>query len=189
MKFTELPLPGAYRIDLERRGDDRGFFARYFCRREYAALGLDADIVQINNSFSRQTGTLRGMHYQLPPHAETKVVRVLAGRIFDAIIDLRPKSASFGRWFGIELDADARAMLYVPKGFAHGFLTLEPDTEVLYLVSGFYAPQHERCVRWDDPKFAIAWPAEPQLLSDKDRAQGDFDTGHHLAGMEDLTVP
>jgi dTDP-4-dehydrorhamnose 3,5-epimerase len=180
MIFTETPVAGAYLIELEKRGDDRGFFARFFCEKEYQALGLDSRVVQINNSLSAQCGTLRGMHYQLPPHAETKVVRCLRGGLYDVILDLRAGSPTVGRWFGAELTSENRRMMYVPKGVAHGFLTLADDTEALYLVSDFYAPEHERGIRWDDPHFAISWPFAPVVLSDKDRSLPDFDPTRHL---------
>ena len=182
MKFTETPLAGAYLVDLEKRGDERGFFARFFCERDFAARGLETRFVQINNSLSVEVGTLRGMHYQLPPAAEVKLVRCLAGALWDAILDLRPASPSFGKWFAAELSAENRRMMYVPRGFAHGFLTLAPNTEALYLVSAFYAPERERGVRWNDPRFAIAWPHPPQAISDKDAGQRDFDMAYHLEG-------
>jgi dTDP-4-dehydrorhamnose 3,5-epimerase len=183
MRFIETPLKGAYLIELEKRGDERGFFARCFCVDEFRALGLDERIAQINNSFSAEKGTLRGMHYQLPPQAETKIVRCVRGRLFDAIIDLRRDSETFGKWFGAELSAENRMMMYVPKGFAHGFLTLEDGTEALYLVSKFYAPENERGLRWDDPRFGVEWPIAPVVLSDKDRQQRDFDPSYHLEGL------
>jgi len=180
MKFTETPLKGAYVIELEKRGDDRGFFARFFCEREYQAHGLNHHIVQINNSLSKVKGTLRGMHYQLAPKAEDKVIRCLRGALFDAIIDLRPGSPTFLKHFTIELTAENRTMLYVPKGFAHGFLTLTEDTESFYLVTEFYSPEKERGVRYNDPKFGIRWPMEPAVISDKDRNQPDFNPAIHL---------
>jgi dTDP-4-dehydrorhamnose 3,5-epimerase len=180
MIFTETPLAGAYLIDLEKRGDDRGFFARAFCEREFASHGLVTGFVQINNSLSAQRGTLRGMHYQLSPKAETKVVRCIRGALYDAILDLREGSPTFGQSFAAELTAENRRMMYVPKGFAHGFFTLADDTEAFYLVDEFYAPEHERGIRWDDPKFSIRWPSQPVVLSDKDRNHRDFDPGWHL---------
>ena len=180
MKFIPTPLAGAYTIELEKRGDDRGFFARYFCVNEYAAAGLDHKIVQINNSLSRIKGTLRGMHYQLSPKQETKVVRCVRGALYDVILDLRPDSTTFGKWFAATLTAENRLMMYVPKGFAHGFLTLEPDTEALYLASEFYAPDRERGVRWNDPRFGIRWPDAPVVISDKDKLQPDFNAEVHL---------
>jgi dTDP-4-dehydrorhamnose 3,5-epimerase len=184
MEFTGTPLAGACLVDLEKRGDERGFFARFFCEREFAEHGLETRFVQINNSLSAEAGTLRGMHYQLPPAAEVKLVRCVRGALWDAILDLRPDSPSFGRWFAAELTAENRRMMYVPQGFAHGFLTLAPNTEALYLVSAFYAPERERGVRWDDPRFAIAWPHPPRVISDKDARQRDFDPAYHLGMAE-----
>ncbi len=180
MIFTETPIPGAYLIDLEKRGDDRGFFARVFCRNEFAGQGLETEFVQINNSLSGDRGTLRGMHYQLGPAAEVKVVRCVKGALWDAILDLREGSASFGRSFGAELTAENRRMMYVPRGFAHGFLTLTGDCEAFYLVSAFYAPEAERGVRWNDPKFAIQWPSPPIVISEKDLDRPDFDPSLNL---------
>jgi dTDP-4-dehydrorhamnose 3,5-epimerase len=180
MIFAETPLRGLFLIDVEKKGDERGFFARAFCEKEFGAHGLVTRFVQINNSLSGQKGTLRGMHYQLPPKAETKVVRCIRGGLYDVALDLRPRSPTFGKSFGAELTAENRRMLYVPKGFAHGFLTLAPDTEAFYFVDEFYSPEHERGVRWNDPKFNISWPAEPTVLSDKDRNQRSFDAAWHL---------
>ena len=180
MKFIQTPLPGAYLIELEKRGDDRGFFARFFCQKEYAQQGLKQNIAQINNSLSAQKGTLRGLHYQLPPHAEVKVVRCIRGALYDAILDLRRDSPAFGQWYAAELTAENRRMLYVPEGCAHGFMTLAENTEALYLVTAFYAPERERCVRWDDPKFGVRWPLAPVVISEKDRTQKDFDPAWHL---------
>ena len=181
MIFTETPLNGAFLIDLEKRGDERGFFARAFCEREFAGHGLATRIVQANNSLSAQKGTLRGMHYQLAPKAETKIVRCLRGALHDIILDLHTL-----RYFRPELrralTAENRRMMYVPKGFGHGFITLTDDTEAFYLVDEFYAPECERGVRWDDPRFAIHWPAQPVVISDKDRNYRDFDPAWHLAG-------
>jgi dTDP-4-dehydrorhamnose 3,5-epimerase len=180
MRFTPTPLSGAVLIDLDKREDERGFFARFFCEREFAEAGLETRIVQINNSLSRDRGTLRGMHYQLGEAAEVKLVRAVKGALWDAILDLRPDSATFGQSFGAELSAENRRMMYVPRGFAHGFLTLEENTEALYLVSAFYDPARERGVRWNDPRFAIRWPAEPLVISEKDAQQRDFDPAWHL---------
>ena len=180
MIFTETPLAGAYLIDVEKRGDERGFFARTFCEQEFATHGLATRIVQANNSLSARKGTLRGMHYQLAPKAETKLVRCIRGALHDVILDLRPDSATFGQSFGADLTPENRRMMYVPKGFAHGFITLAEDTETLYFVDEFYAPQCERGVRWNDPRFAIKWPAEPVVISDKDRGVRDFDPAWHL---------
>lgn len=181
MIFTETPVEGAYLIDLEKRGDERGFFARAFCRNEFAAMGLETEFVQVNNSLSAAKGTLRGMHYQLPPAAEVKVVRCIAGALWDVVLDLRRDSPSYGRWFGAELSAANRRMMYAPKGIAHGFVTLAHDTEAFYFVSAFYAPELERGVRWNDPRFGIEWPLAPVVISDKDRDRADFDPAAHLA--------
>ncbi|HEY1662851.1 MAG TPA: dTDP-4-dehydrorhamnose 3,5-epimerase [Verrucomicrobiae bacterium] len=180
MKFIETPLRGAYVIELEKRGDDRGWFARFFCEREYQQHGLNHQIVQANTSVSKYAGTLRGMHYQLTPKAEDKIVRCLRGALFDAIIDLRPASPTFLKKFHLRLDPENRTMIYVPKGFAHGFITLEPDTEAFYLVTEFYAPDRERGIRYNDPKFSIPWPMEPVVISDKDKNQPDFNPEIHL---------
>lgn len=180
MLFTETPLKGAYVIDLEKRGDERGFFARVFCRREFEQHGLAPEFVQVNSSLSAERGTLRGMHYQLAPRAETKLVRCIRGALWDVMLDLRPQSPTFGNSFAAELTAENRRMLYIPKGFAHGFITLADATEAFYLVDEYYAPERERIVRWNDPKFQIDWPAKPTVLSDKDRAAPDFDPAYHL---------
>lgn len=180
MQFLSTPLDGARLIELDRIGDDRGFFARAFCEREFADEGLVSRFVQVNNSLSADKGTLRGMHYQLAPHAETKLVRCIRGSLWDVILDLRPDSATFGRHFGAELSAENRRMMYVPKGFAHGFITLEDDTEAFYFVDEFYAPDAERGIRWNDAEFAIDWPAQPVIISDKDSDHRDFDRAWHL---------
>jgi dTDP-4-dehydrorhamnose 3,5-epimerase len=181
MQFIPTPLAGAYLIDLEKRGDDRGFFARAFCEQEFAAQKLVSRFVQVNNSLSAFKGTLRGMHYQLAPKAETKLVRCIRGALWDVILDLRAESPTFGQYFGAELSAENRRMMYVPKGFAHGFITLQDDTEAFYFVDEFYSPEQERGLRWNDPRFGIKWPAEPVVLSDKDRGHKDFYPAWHLA--------
>ena len=176
MTFTETDLPGAFVVDLEPRQDDRGFFARAWCETEFAEHGLSTVVAQCNVSFSRKKGTLRGLHYQVAPHAEVKLVRCLRGALYDVIVDLRPASPTYRRWLGVELTAENRRMLYVPEGFAHGFQTLADDTEAFYQVSAAYAPDAERGVRWDDPAFAIEWPdAEGALMSEKDRSWPDFE--------------
>jgi len=180
MIFTQTPIAGAFLIDLEKRGDERGFFARLFCEKEFAAHGLVTHFVQVNNSLSATRGTLRGMHYQLPPKAETKLVRCVRGALWDAIVDLRPNSPTFGKSFGAELSAENRRMLYVPKGFAHGFVTLADATEAVYFVDEFYGPEQERIARWNDPRYGIQWPIAPVVLSDKDRDARDFDPQWHL---------
>lgn len=180
MIFNETPLLGVYIIELEKRGDERGFFARFYCQKEFINLNLDTNIVQINNSLSAYKGTLRGMHYQLSPNAETKIVRCIRGSLYDVILDLRPESPTFKRWFGIELTAENRKMLYVPKGFAHGFITLEDNTEALYLVTEFYSPLNERGIRWDDKEFNIEWPITPNIISEKDQNHPNFSIDIHL---------
>lgn len=179
MKFYKTPLEGACLIELERRGDDRGFFARFFCEKEFAAEGLETRFVQVNNSLSAKAGTLRGLHYQLPPSGEVKVVRALKGALWDCIVDLRAGSPTFGKWFAAELNDDNRLMMYVPRGFAHALLTLSDDVEALYLVSAFYAPQSERGLRWNDPALAIEWPIAPAEISAKDRNWPDLDPEFH----------
>jgi dTDP-4-dehydrorhamnose 3,5-epimerase len=183
MKFHPTRLLGAYTIELEKRGDDRGFFARLYCQREFESAAIPTAIVQINNSLSAKAGTLRGMHYQLPPAAEIKVVRCIRGALFDVIIDLRPDSPTFGQWFGAELSADNRLMMYVPRGFAHGFITLSDDTEAFYLVNAFYTPEAERGLRFNDPRFNVIWPQTPVDVSDKDRSWPDFDPTFHGTEM------
>lgn len=177
MIFSETPLQGAFTIDLEKREDERGFFARSFCVKEFGANSLLSSIVQINNSLTLQKGTLRGMHYQVPAMAEVKVVRCIRGALFDVIIDLRPGSPTFGQSYGVELTAENRRMLYVPEQFAHGFLTLTDNTEAFYLVSQYYSAPHERGIRWDDPRFSISWPYTPLHMSDKDASWPDYSGG------------
>jgi dTDP-4-dehydrorhamnose 3,5-epimerase len=175
MIFTELPIPGAFVIDLERRDDARGFFARAWCANEFADQGLSTRLVQCNISFSTRQGTLRGMHFQRDPHAEVKLVRCTRGAVYDVIIDLRPASQTYMQWLGVELSADNRRALYVPEGFAHGYQTLVDDTETFYQVSEFYAPQAEGGVRWNDPAFGIEWPyPETALVSAKDASWPDY---------------
>lgn len=184
MKFLKTPIDGAHIIELERREDHRGFLGRLFCEREFTAAGLEGRFVQINNSSSTRKGIVRGLHYQAPPHAEVKVMRVIRGSIFDVIVDVRNGSPTFGRWFGAELSADNRRMMYAPRGFAHGFLSLTDDVEVIYMASAFYAPGFERGVRFDDPKVAIAWPIPPLEVSDKDRAWPDLDEAYHAVSPD-----
>ena len=174
MIFTETKLKGAFILEPDRLEDDRGFFARSWCQREFAAHSLNPRLVQCSISFSKKKGTLRGMHYQLSPYAETKLVRCTNGSIYDAIIDLRPQSPTFKQCFGLVLTARNHKMLYVPEGFAHGFLTLEDNTEVFYQMSEFYSPEHARGVRWNDPAFGIAWPLNPSIISERDRNYSDF---------------
>lgn len=174
MIFTETPLKGAFMVELERLEDERGFFARAWCQREFEAHGLNPRLVQCNVSFNKQQGTLRGMHYQAAPFEEAKLVRCTTGAIYDVIIDLRTDSATFKQYFGITLTPEGRNMLFVPEGFAHGFLTLADNSEVFYQMSEFYAPGYGRGVRWDDPAFGIAWPEPVQVISERDAAYPDF---------------
>lgn len=169
MKFIPLAVEGAYRIEAEPLEDERGWFARFFCAAEFEAHGLQTRWVQANQSLSRKAYTLRGLHYQKPPHEEVKLVRCLRGRIWNVVADLRPDSPSFGRWDAVELSSSLLRWIYVPQGCANGFLTLEDDSEVFYLVSTAYAPQAESGVRWDDPFIAIRWPGQPRVLSVKDQ--------------------
>lgn len=168
MRFTETSLEGAYLVELEKHADERGFFARAFCQREFEDHGLEPRVAQANTSFSNQKGTMRGMHYQVPPASETKLVRCIRGAIYDVIVDVRPESPTYLEHVGEELSAENRNALYVPRGFAHGCVSLVDDTEIMYLVSEFYAPGHERGLRFDDPTLGIEWPIEISLISDKD---------------------
>ena len=174
MIFTESRLKGAYVIEIQRLQDERGFFARSWCQKEAEAYGLRPNWVQCNISFNLQKGTLRGMHYQAAPFEEAKLVRCTAGAIYDVIIDLRCDSSTFKEHFGITLSSRNWKMLYVPKGFAHGFLTLEDNTEVFYQMSEFFAPEQSRGVRWNDPTVGIEWPSEVQVISERDRNYPDF---------------
>lgn len=170
MRFTETPLRGAFVIDLEQRVDERGFFARTFCARDFEEHGLRPVVAQANLSFNHRSGTLRGMHYQLPPAAETKLVRCTRGAIYDVIVDLREDSPTHMQHFGVELTAENRRALYVPELFGHGYLTLTAEAEVEYQVSEFYAPGQERGMRHDDPALGIEWPVAIEVISDKDAA-------------------
>jgi dTDP-4-dehydrorhamnose 3,5-epimerase len=181
MRFAETDLPGAFVIELERREDERGFFARAWCEQEFADHGLETRVSQSNLAYNRKAGTLRGMHYQAPPHAEVKLVRCTSGAVYDVIVDLRPESSAYMRWIGVELSAENRRALYVPEGFAHGYQTLVDDTETYYQVSAPYTPAAERGVRWDDPIFGIEWPpADNRVISSKDRDWPDYRPGTAL---------
>lgn len=182
MLYRPTDIHGAFIVELEPRGDARGFFARMFDADEFAGHGLDANVPQVNTSMSTQAGTLRGLHYQVAPHGEAKLVKCIRGAVLDVVVDMRGDSPTFGRWYGVELSADNRRMLYVPKGCAHGFLTLADATEILYLASAPYSGAHERVLRWNDPRIAIAWPRDPATISDKDRDARDFDPSYHLSG-------
>lgn len=174
MRFLPTPLLGAYLIELELKEDERGFFARSYCHEEFVEHGLNSDFVQCNISYNKTKGTLRGMHFQKAPHEEVKVVRCTQGAIFDVIIDIRPKSATFRHWHGVELTSSNRLAYYVPGGFAHGFLTLEGECEVLYQMSTSYSPDAASGVRWNDPAFGIPWPEQVRMISERDSAYPDF---------------
>ena len=168
MTFHEMALQGVYRVELEKREDHRGFFARVWCAEEYRKHGLCAEYVQHNVGFSPRRGTLRGIHYQRAPHCEVKVVRCTMGKVFDVAVDLRTDSESYGKWCGIELSATNRSMLYIPEGCAHGYLTLADDAEVIYYTSKSYAPESSSGVRYDDPELGIVWPEPVRVVSDAD---------------------
>ena len=174
MIFKETPLAGAFVLAPEPREDARGLFARTWCRREVEAYGLDSRIAQCSTSLNRVRGTVRGMHFQVAPFAETKLVRCTRGAIHDVIVDLRPESPTFTRHFAIRLTEDNRRSLYVPVGFAHGFQTLRDDCEVFYQISEFYSPEHSRGVRWNDPVFGIDWPEAMRVITDRDGSYPDF---------------
>lgn len=174
MKFIDYRLNGAFIIEPQLIEDERGFFARIFCRKEFEQHGLNSRFVQCSISFNPKKGTLRGMHYQISPFEEIKIVRCTMGAIYDVIIDLRPDSKTFMQWIGVELSAGNRRMIYIPKGFAHGFQTLMDDTEVFYQMSEFYAPEYARGVRWNDPQFNISWPDDIRTISPKDNTYDDF---------------
>jgi dTDP-4-dehydrorhamnose 3,5-epimerase len=174
MIFSETDLPGAFLVEPEHLDDERGFFARVWCRREFAANALSTEFVQSSISFSTSRATLRGMHYQAAPYEEDKLIRCTRGGIYDVIIDLRPDSVTFLQHGKTVLTADNRMMLYVPKGFAHGFLTLQDATEVTYNMSEFHEPEYARGVRWNDPVFGIEWPNEARVISERDQSYADF---------------
>jgi dTDP-4-dehydrorhamnose 3,5-epimerase len=174
MRFDTTQLDGAWLIGLEPANDNRGFFARTFCTREFAERGLETAFVQQSTSFSTARGTIRGMHFQREPAAEVKVVSCARGAIYDVIVDLRKRSPTYRRWQGFELSAENRRRLYIPAGYAHGFQTLSDDAEVEYLISEFYAPDSASGVRYDDPAFAISWPLSVASISDKDRLWPDY---------------
>ncbi len=174
MIFKETKLKGAYIIEIEKLEDERGFFARAWCKKEFEKHNLISRLVQANVSFNKKMGTLRGMHYQLAPYEETKLVRCTRGAIYDVIIDLRPDSNTYGQWMSVELTSENYKMLYVPENFAHGFLTLEDDSAVSYQVSEFYSPGSEHGIRYDDPVFRIDWPLEVTVISEKDKSCTDF---------------
>ena len=174
LRFTDTDIPGVVIVDIEPVQDDRGFFARTFADDEFERRDLNARVVQCSLSFNRKRGTLRGMHLQSEPWAETKLVRCTRGRLYDVALDLRPGSATYRRWVAVELSAETRRMLYIPEGVAHGFQTLEDDTEVFYQISNAYHAEAARGVRWNDSSFAIRWPLPDPILSERDRAYPDF---------------
>jgi len=174
MIFTELELKGAFLVEVKKIEDERGFFGRAWCKNEFIEHGLNPNFVQLNTSFSKKKGTIRGMHFQVDPYQEAKFIRCTRGRIFDVIIDLRPGSPTFMKWVGNELSADNYRMVYVPGNFAHGFVTLEDNSEVYYPVTEFYTPGAERGLRYNDPAFKIQWPIEITTASAKDVSHNDF---------------
>ncbi len=174
MIVRNTSLPGVCLIDFEPAVDERGLFARVWCRREFVAAGLCGDWVQSGISRNARKGTLRGMHYQVPPYAEIKLVRCIRGAIYDVVLDLRKDSITYKGWVAVELTDENHQSLYIPQGCAHGFLTLQDDTEVLYTMSEFYHPESARGVRWDDPVFGVAWPESHSILSKRDRTFPDF---------------
>lgn len=174
MIFTETKLKGAFVIEPEKIDDERGFFARTWCAREFEEHRLNPNLVQCNISFNKKRGTLRGMHYQKVPHEEVKLVRCTLGSIYDVIIDFRFDSLSYKQWFSVNLSAENRKMIYIPEGLFHGFLTLEDNTEVFYQMSEFYTPECASGVRWNDPSFGIDWPGDVLVISEKDRTYPDF---------------
>ena len=176
MQFTETKVKGAFLIDMERREDHRGFFARSWCTKEFETHGLHPRIVQINVGYTAKKAGLRGMHYQLAPHEEAKTVRCTQGRVFDVVVDLRPGSSTYKMWDGFEITAANHQMLYVPEGCAHGYQTLEDESEIEYLTTAFYAPESARGVRFDDPALGIRWPLPVSSISDADRAWPNLGT-------------
>lgn len=169
MKFKETKIKGLYIIEPELKIDKRGYFFRVFCERELAEIGIEFKLVQINQSLAKKKGTIRGLHFQQYPHREAKFVQCLKGRIYDVVVDLRKDSYTYMQWVGVELSKEGRGMFLVPKGCAHGFQTLEDNSEVQYFVSEYYAPEYENGIRWDDPSFNIKWPIEPPFLLERDK--------------------
>ncbi len=174
MLFIQTQIAGVVRIELERREDERGYFARTWSREDFAQRGLVVDYVQSSVSYNAAARTLRGMHYQAAPRAETKIVMCLRGAIYDVAVDLRPGSSTYLQWTAATLSGDKLEMLYIPEGCAHGFLTLTPEAVVHYQIAQVYSPEHSRGVRWDDPAFGIEWPAAPDVISERDARYPDF---------------
>ncbi|MBI1983202.1 MAG: dTDP-4-dehydrorhamnose 3,5-epimerase [Acidobacteria bacterium] len=181
MIVTEIVLRGAFLLDLEPVEDQRGFFARLWCADEFRKRGLESNLAQMSISYNRLRGTVRGMHYQAPPHEETKLIRCTAGAIHDVIIDLRTDSSTLGKWYATELSARDHRMFYIPRGFAHGFQSLEDGTEVQYMISAAYHPEAARGVRWDDPAFGIRWPLPVSSISERDLSFPPF--ASHAGGV------
>lgn len=177
MIFEPTPIDGAFLVELEAHRDERGLFARTWCRAEFGAHELQTEWVQSSISVNDRRGTLRGLHYQAPPHAETKLVRCTRGRIFDVIVDLRPSAPTFKKWWSAELSANNRRMMYIPEGLAHGFLTLEDHSELSYQISTPYRPESARGARYDEPAFAIEWPLTPAIVGSRDLSFAPFDEG------------
>jgi dTDP-4-dehydrorhamnose 3,5-epimerase len=175
MDYHRTKLPGVFEIRIEPKEDERGFFARTWCQKEFEEHGLNPRLVQCSLSFNAKKGTLRGIHYQVAPHGETKLVRCTQGSVYDVVLDLRAQSPTFTSWISVVLDAQKRNLLYIPEGCAHGFLTLEDRSEVFYQMSEFYHPESARGVRWDDPAFRIRWPEEVRVISERDRAYPHFE--------------
>jgi len=169
MRYTEAKIKGVYVIELDFKIDERGYFARIFCKEELIKIGIDFNIVQINRSLTRQKGTIRGMHFQKEPKAEDKIIQCLKGAVYDVVVDLRKDSLTYGEWIAVELSEENKKMFFVPKGFAHGFQTLTDNCEMQYFMSEFYFPEHESGVRWNDPFFNIVWPIKNPILSEKDK--------------------
>jgi dTDP-4-dehydrorhamnose 3,5-epimerase len=180
MIFQETRLPGVFEIYPERKADERGFFDRCWCEKEFQSHGLDPRLAQCSVSFNLRKGTLRGMHYQEAPYRECKLIRCTQGALYDIILDLRPDSPTFKQWTSMVLTAENRGMIYAPKGCAHGFLTLEDETEVFYQISEFYSPESARGVRWNDPAFGIFWPIPVQVIAERDRSYADFEPTYAL---------
>lgn len=175
MEFLETKLPGVFEVHIEAKSDERGFFARTWCQLEFEAQGLNGNLVQCSLSFNRRKGTLRGLHYQVAPHREAKLIRCTQGAIYDVVLDLRRQSSTFKNWVAVVLTSEKRNMVYVPPGCAHGFLTLEDGSEVSYQMSEFQHAESARGVRWDDLAFQIAWPTKVEIISERDRTYPDFE--------------
>ena len=182
MKFKSISIEGAYILSMDEKSDKRGNFSRMFCKLEFADYNLDSDVVQINNTYSKIKGTLRGLHYQLNPKAETKIIRCIKGSCWDVILDLRKNSKTFCKWYGTTLTSENRKMMYAPKGCAHGFVTLTDDTEVFYMTTEFYSPELTRHIAWDDPYFGIKWPLNPDVISDEIVKQKRFTPDKYFLG-------